>query len=121
MSTKTTRIISFILMLIPSAMLVMGAVMKLIGAAPIKEGLTKAGFGNIIFALGLIELGSVALFLIPKTHKVGFLLLCGYLGGATAVELAGQEFPVAAVLLAVIWVAVYLRNKAMFVVATDAK
>lgn len=89
--------------------------MKLSHAEPIVEGLTKGGFGNYINFLGIIELVSLGLFLYPKTYKIGFLLLNAYLGGAFAVELASGEPPVAAILLALIWTSVYLRNKSMFV------
>jgi hypothetical protein len=101
-------------MIIPSLMLLMSAGMKLSGAKEIVDGMTKGGFGPFITLIGIIELVSVALFLIPKTYKLGFLLLCSYLGGAIAIELASGKFPVAAVLLAVIWISVFLRERTMF-------
>mgnify|MGYP003396116891 CR=1 FL=1 len=115
MSTKTTRIISLILMILPSAMLTMSAVMKLIHAPAIVEGFNKSALGNHLILIGIIELVSVALFLIPKTTKVGFLLLCSYLGGAIAVELAGGQPPTAAIFLAIIWISVYLKDKLIFI------
>ena len=41
MSTKTKRIISIVLMVIPSLMIVMSGIMKLIGAEQVVQGLTK--------------------------------------------------------------------------------
>lgn len=114
MSTKTTRIISIVLMALPSLMLIMSGIMKLTHAEPVVTGLTKAGLGSLITFIGILELLSVALFLYPKTYKVGFLLLTGYLGGALCIELAGAQPPTAAVILAVIWVSVFLKNKSMF-------
>lgn len=114
MSAKAKRIISVILMIIPSLMLLMSAFMKLSGAKEIVDGMTKGGFGPYIIMLGIIELVSVALFLIPKTHKIGFLLLCSYLGGALAVELASGQPPMAAVFLTITWISVFLRDKLMF-------
>lgn len=114
MSAKAKRIVSIILMIIPSLMLIMSAFMKLSGAKEIVDGMTKGGFGPYILMLGIIELVSVALFLIPKTHKVGFLLLCSYLGGALAVELASGQPPMAAIFLTIIWISVFLRDKRMF-------
>lgn len=114
MNSKTTRILAIILMILPSLMLTMSAVMKLIGAQQVVEGLTKAGLGNYIVLFGVIELVAVALFLIPKTTNIGFFLLCSYLGGAMSIELAGGQPPMAAVFIAIIWISVYLRNKAMF-------
>ncbi len=112
---KTTRIISIVLMVLTSLGLLMSAVMKIIGEKEIVEGLSKAGLGNHVTFIGIIELVSVALFLIPKTFKLGFLLLCCYLGGAISIELATGQAPSAAIFLAIIWIAVYLRNQAMFV------
>jgi hypothetical protein len=64
--------------------------------------------------IGIIELVSVALFLIPKTTKLGFLLLCSYLGGAICMELASGQPPMAAIFLALIWFSVFLRDPSMF-------
>ena len=111
---KTTRIISIVLMVLASLSLVGSAVMKLIGSQQVLDGLGKAGLGNYIMLIGIIELVSVILFLIPKTFKLGFLLLCCYLGGATSIELATGQLPSAAIFLAIIWVAVYLRNPGIF-------
>src|ERR1700756_5737510 len=106
MSAKTTRIISIVLMIIPSLLILMSAVMKLTGAEQVVQGLTKAGLGSYIKLFGVIELLSLALFLFPKTYKIGFLLLCSYLGGAMSIELAGGQMPNAAVFLAIIWISV---------------
>ena|ERR1041385_671702 len=112
--TKTKKIISIILMIIPSLMLLMSGTMKLTGNKELVEGMTKGGFGNYIIMLGIIEIGSTALFLYPKTSKIGFLLLCSYLGGAIAVELASGKPPMAAMLLTMLWIAVFLRHREMF-------
>jgi hypothetical protein len=116
--SKTKRIISIVLMAIPSLMLVLSGIMKLIGAKPIVEGLTKGGLGNYVTLFGITELFSVALFIYPKTTKIGFFLLCSYLGGALSIELAGGQPPSAAIFLAAIWISVYLRDRLMFVQKT---
>lgn len=114
MSAKTTRIISIVLMVIPSLMLIMSGVMKLIGAEQIVTGLTKVGLGSYISLFGIIELVAVALFLYPKTYKIGFLLICCYLGGALSIELATAQPPSAAIFLTIVWIAVFLKDKLMF-------
>ncbi len=114
MSAKTTRIISIVLTAIISLMLVMSCVMKLSHSEQIVTGLTKVGLGSYITFIGIIELLSVALFVYPKTYKIGFLLLCSYLGGALCIELAGGQPPMAAIFLTLLWISVYLKNKAMF-------
>jgi hypothetical protein len=113
-STKTTRIISIVLMVIPSLMLIMSGVMKLIGAQQVVDGLTKVGLGNYITLFGLIELVSVALLWIPKTRNIGFFLICSYLGGALSIELGSGQMPTAAILLTIIWIASFLRDRSLF-------
>lgn len=113
-STKITRITSIVLMIIPSLMLVMSGVMKLIGAQQIVDGLTKGGLGNYITLFGIIELISVALLWMPKTRNVGFFLLCSYLGGALSIELAGGQPPLAAIFLILIWISVFLSDRSLF-------
>jgi hypothetical protein len=113
--SKTKRITAIVLMAIPSLMLAMSAIMKLVGAKQVTEGMSKIGLGNYITLIGLIELISVVLFIYPKTTKIGFLLLCSYLGGAISIELASGQPPSAAIFLALIWISVYLEDKLMFV------
>lgn len=113
MSVKSKRIVSYILMAAVALLLTMSSLMKLSGADQVTTELSKAGLGPYIKLLGVIELLSVALFLYPKTFKIGFLLLCCYLGGALSIELAGGQAPVAAVFLVITWVSVYLRDKLM--------
>ena len=120
MSNKTTKIISIVLMVIPSLMIAMSAIMKLAGAEQVVQGLTKGGLGSYIKLFGVLEILSLVLFIYPKTYKIGFLLLCSYLGGAMSIELASGQPPMAAVFLAVIWISVYLRDKLMFLPVTQA-
>ncbi|MFL5764698.1 MAG: DoxX family protein [Bacteroidia bacterium] len=112
--SKATRITAIVLKAIPSLMLVMSAVMKLTHAQAIVEGFSKSNLVNYITLIGLIELTSVILFWIPKTAKLGFLLLCAYLGGAISIELASGQFPGASVFLAIVWISVYLSDRSMF-------
>ena len=117
---KTKKIISLVLMVLPALLMIFSALMKFIAAPQVVEGLTKVGFlpNFPLPALALIEITSVALFLIPKTWRVGFFLLCGYLGGAGAIEIVGHQPPTAFVLLALIWVGVYLKDQMLFTGAT---
>lgn len=118
--SKAKRITAIVLKVIPSLMLVMSAVMKLAHAQPMVEGFSKSNLINFITLIGVIEIVSVILFWIPKTAKLGFLLLCGYLGGAISVELAGGQFPGAAVFLALLWISVYFSNREVFLDAQVA-
>lgn len=117
MNKKASTIIFWVLSAGLSLMMLMSAAMKISGAEQIVEGLGKAGLGSYITLFGIIELAAVVLFLIPKTMKIGFLLLCCYLGGALSIELASGQPPVAAVLLTVLWIAAFLRRRELFLTA----
>jgi len=113
---KAKKIISLVLMVLPALLMIFSALLKFAAAPQMVEGLTKVGFlpNFPLPALALIEITSVALFLIPKTWRIGFFLLCGYLGGAGAIEIVGHQPPTAFVLLALIWIGVYLKDQLMF-------
>ena len=89
--------------------------MKL-AAAPSLVGIySKIGLLSWLQALGAIELIFLTLFLLPRTMKLGFLLLTGYFGGAMAVELShGSVFIAPGIILSVTWIAAYLRDASIF-------
>jgi hypothetical protein len=41
-------------------------------------------------------------------------LLCGYLGGAGAIEIVGHQPPTAFVLLTLIWIGAFLKDQLLF-------
>lgn len=115
MSSKTQKILAIIFMALPSLMLVMSGVMKIMGGEQVVTGLTKAGYGPYIKIFGIAEIVFVILFWIPKTYKIGFYFILSYLGGAAAVELSGGANPVAFALIALAWIGFYLKDKSNFV------
>ena len=114
--TKTKRIISIALMAVPAVVLLMGGVMKLVDAEPdsVMDFLNKAGFEGSVKLLGIAGLVCAALFIWPKTHKIGFLLASCYFSGALAIELAGGMSPLSAVFLVLMWIGMFLGNKEVF-------
>jgi hypothetical protein len=61
--------------------------------------------------IGIVELVSVLLFLIPRTSVVGALLLIAYMGGAIATNVQTDQ-PLLMVIIVeiLIWIAAWLRN-----------
>jgi uncharacterized membrane protein YphA (DoxX/SURF4 family) len=117
---KAKKIITIVLTTIAGAMVILSGVMKLSGAETVVKTLTNVGVGNYIKILGIMEIGFAALFLFPKTMKAGFILLSCYFSGAIATELS-HNGPVinAAIPLALVWIAAFLRDPSIFV--TGAK
>lgn len=66
---------------------------------------------RIIIAIG--EIGSALLFLIPKTNKLGTVLLSSYMGGAIIIHMTtGTSIVMPSVILILVWITGALRNPA---------
>ena len=114
MTNKTKNIVSIIIGALASVMVLMSAFMKISGNAQMVTGMTAGGFGPYIKLFGIIEVLSLILFFYPKTYKIGFYLLCCYLGGALATELGHAQPPMSALLLILFWVSFFIKDKSNF-------
>lgn len=64
---------------------------------------------RVIIAIG--EIGSALLFLIPKTNKLGTVLLSSYMGGAIIIHMTtGTSIVMPSVILILVWITGALRN-----------
>jgi hypothetical protein len=73
------------LIALASLFLAFDAAGKLLRLAPVIEGTAQLGYSTtVIGPLGIVLLGSLITYLVPRTAIVGAVLLTGYLGGATA-------------------------------------
>ncbi len=90
MSPRTGKIIGWICAIPVIAFNLFAAVMKFF---PVEPGSQAEEFGRRLGTIGLerplgvLELIIVALFIIPRTSTVGFVLMIGYMGGALATNL----------------------------------
>jgi hypothetical protein len=89
---------------------------RVVGLAPYVEGLVKFGFAPRLGpAIGLALIISTLLYLLPRSAVLGAILMTGYLGGATAVQVRAEDpwflFPVVFGVLT--WAALYLRDPAV--------
>ncbi len=69
---------------------------------------------SALTGLALLQLGCLALYLIPPTAVLGAVLLTGYLGGAIATYVRmGEPYPVLVPLSTslIAWAGIYLREK----------
>jgi hypothetical protein len=90
----------------------MSAVMKLSRNPQVLEGFPKMGIpSELILTIGILELGSALLYLIPATTGLGAILLTGYLGGAIMTHLrVGEAVPTQVVIGVLIWLGLWLRE-----------
>ena len=63
-------------------------VLKLLGNSRVAEEMSKLGIGRYLRLLGVIEIALAALFVVPATMKLGFILASCYFAGAIATELS---------------------------------
>ena len=114
-SSKARSLAAWILTGLLSLLFIASAAAKLLQAEPAVEGFTKFGLGDYILLIGAGELVSAILFLIPRTNSLGLLLLSAYMGGAIVTHMQhGEAFVAQSVILALVWVAGYLRHPEVF-------
>jgi hypothetical protein len=109
--SRGRRIAAWVLTGLLTALLAVSAAGKLAGAAQVVGMMQKWGLGNHVLLIGIGELTSAVLFLIPRTHSLGLLLLTAYMGGAIVTHMQhGEDYVTQSVLLILIWVAGFLHH-----------
>ena len=117
---KAKKIITIIITVITGLLIAFSGISKLIGTQQVNEVLSKFGVLDYRIWLGLMEIGFVALFIYPKTIKIGFILLSCYFGGALATELSHQSTFNALLPIVLVWVTAFLRDPGIFLPAGDS-
>lgn len=114
--SKHARIAGWILSILPCGLLLFSGVMKLITPADkLAEGFDKLGWPtSLALPLGIVELLSTILYLIPRTSILGAILLTGYMGGAIATHVrVGDAFIAQAAVGIFLWGGLFLRYPAL--------
>ena len=96
--------------------MLLDSVIKLVVIQPVVEEFTRLGYQvSLARGIGILELGLLVIYLIPRTTILGGILLTGYLGGAVVTHLRIGDpifshilFPV--YIGALLWGGVYLRD-----------
>ena len=97
-----------------------GGVMLLAGSAKVlglfpPEMVEKFGLSVPIQVIGVGELTSAILLLIPRTSSLGLLLTSGFWGGAICLHMSkGELFVMQSAFLLITWVGGYLRVPGAF-------
>src|SRR5260221_11340654 len=116
MQQKTRKIINIIAAVVPALLIIMSGVMKLAAMKSMVDKLSAMGVGPYIPLLGIMEITFAILFIIPKTMRLGFVLLSCYFAGAIATDLshggwiANRFLP-----LSLLWIGMFVRDKSAFV------
>ena len=106
-----------ILTALPVLFLLFDTVIKVMAIGPVVvDSFAELGFPvSLARGIGLLELGCLAVYVVPRTSVLGAVLLTGYLGGAIATHVRiGSPlfthvlFPVYVALL--VWAGLFLRE-----------
>lgn len=110
--SKKARIAGWIMTILPALMFAFSGVMKFVPSPQLAEGFTHLQLPvSWAVNLGVLELGCLLVYLIPRTAVLGAILLTGYLGGAMLTHLRVGEPPVMHVILGVmLWGGLFLRE-----------
>jgi len=111
MSQKTINITGWVLSIALGLLLAMSAFMKLSQNETAVAQAAGIGLDAATYRwIGIVEVISLLLFIVPRTGVVGALLLIAYMGGAIATHLQHQQPIVMPVVIQVLlWIAAALR------------
>jgi len=123
--SKYRQTAGWIVHILVSAIMLLAGSGKLFGFAPqmVVEKLESYGLGNDLLLIGLAEVASAILLLIPRVSPFGILMVSSFWGGAIVAHLAGNDYASTAtpvVLLALTWAAAWLRYPPMFLHPTES-
>ena len=112
---KIKKVVTIIVTILAAAMVTLSGIMKLTNNEQVVTKLTKLGVGQFLPLLGCMEIAFTALFLFPKTRKMGFILLSCYFSGAIATDLShGENIMAATMPLILVWIAALLLDISIF-------
>ena len=100
---------------IPALLIALSGVLKLMVNPKIVETMSTLGVGRYLRMLGVMEIAFAALFVIPPTMKLGFILASCYFAGAIATELSHNALKANPFIpIVVLWVGAFIRNRSIF-------
>ena len=117
---KAKKIITIVFTSLAGLMVILSGVMKFVGGEDVSKTLTTMGVNDYRYFLGTMEVVFTALFIFPKTMKIGFLLLSCYFAGALATELSHNASLNALTPIILVWIAAFLRDRSIFLVEGKA-
>ena len=108
-------IINLLATWIPALVIAFLGVLKLVGNPRVAEELSQLGVGRYLRLLGVMEIAFAALFVVPGTMKLGFILTSCYFAGAIATELShGKLKANPFVPIVLLWIGAFIRDRSIF-------
>jgi len=102
---------------LPVAFLLFDGTIKLMRLPPVSQAFARLGYPESqAVGIGILELACVAVYLVPRTSRLGAVLLTGFLGGAISTHVRIGDplfthvlFPI--YVGAMIWAGLWLRDE----------
>jgi hypothetical protein len=108
-------IINLLATWIPAVMIVFLGVLKLTSNPRVAGEMSKVGVGRYLRLLGVMEIAFAALFVVPATMKLGFILASCYFAGAIATELSHDVLKVNPFIpIVLLWIGAFFRDRSIF-------
>ena len=110
--TKALTIAGWVIAVLLALMLTFSATMKFVYPPQMAEQwVEKFEYPKeLALAIGIVELGCLIVYLIPRTATLGAVLLTGYLGGAVATHVRVKDMFVPVIIFGIlVWLGLYLR------------
>jgi hypothetical protein len=109
---KGGRTAGLVLHLLIGGLMIVSGAAKVLGLVPTEE-LARHGLLDQIRLIGVGEMVTAILLLLPRTSSLGVLLASSFWGGAICIHMAhGEPYVLQAALLVLSWVGAYLRDPA---------
>jgi hypothetical protein len=107
---KAGTVSAWIIVGLLTALFLTSALMKLAGGAEIVETFERFGLEEMRVVIGVGELISALLYLLPLTSSLGVLLLSAHMGGGIVTHMSnGEGYVFQSIVLVLVWVGQYLR------------
>ena len=109
------RVVKALAKWIPALLVALSGLFKLSGNQQLIEGMQKLGVGPYVPLLGGMESAFAALYVIPATFKLGFILASCYFAGAIATELSHGALTINPFIpIVLLWIGAFLRDRRIF-------
>ena len=115
-NSKKMTIAGWIVGGLPATMMILSSPMAILKLPASIEGMAQVGYPEAaIVPIGIAELISAVLYMIPKTSVLGAILLTGYFGGAVATHVRVQDglFFIPIIFGVIIWGGLWLRSASL--------
>jgi len=113
--SKLQRGLGYTLSILATFAIFLSGLLKVFPVPQALEPLEKLGLESYAFEVGLAEVGLALLYWLPRTQRLGFFLLCTYIGAILLGEILMDEFPLPALALGfMIYLGTYLRMPTLF-------